>query len=552
MSKQKRQISQDGVSQANPQRKAAEPAQHAKRMPRAGAPENQRPSGQDDDGRRGEVFDAAPQAMVIVSADGTVVHINRSARALIGRHEGGLEGQRWGQVSRCVHAQGGSGCGTNEPCGPCVVRKSVTDTVETGRPVNNAECHFATASDGTASNLDLLITTTLLGSGRQRVLLTLADVTDIKKAQAQSLGVLQKAQERFRMLVEHVKDALFMQIDGKFAYLNPAAVRLFGAESAEQLIGQPILDRVRPDVREKVREHIRLLNEEQQAVPTIEETYLRLDGTIVPVEVSAAPIEFAGRRGAAVFARDITERKAAEAALRESEQKYRELFDHVPSGIFKSTLDGQIHYVNPAYAAIFGYDSPEELTTIVNRECVCAVLYMNPDERPRFVDAALASGQWERFENRYRRKDGSEMIGTLIVSVQRSASGQTYVTGFVDDITQRKAAQAALQESERKYRLLAESTADVLWVVDMETLCFRYVSPSCQRLVGWTPGELIGQSIEKVFTEQSLALTQRVIPERIAAFRAGGGERLYRRDDSARARRHGCLGRDRNADSDER
>jgi PAS domain S-box-containing protein len=132
-----------------------------------------------------------------------------------------------------------------------------------------------------------------------------------------------QSEEQFRLLVESAPDAIFVQIGGCFAYVNPAATRLLGAQSAEQLLGRPILERISPDHREIFRERWRLLTEERQKVPPMVQKYLKLDGTIVHVEASAVPFSYNAEIGALAYLRDITERMQVEDKLTESRENLR-------------------------------------------------------------------------------------------------------------------------------------------------------------------------------------------------------------------------------------
>ena len=132
-----------------------------------------------------------------------------------------------------------------------------------------------------------------------------------------------QSEEQFRLLVESAPDAIFVQIGGCFAYVNPATVRLLGAQSVEQLLGQPILERISPDYREIFRERRRLLTEERQKVPPMVQKYLKLDGTVVHVEASAVPFSYNNEIGALAYLRDITERMQVEDKLTESRENLR-------------------------------------------------------------------------------------------------------------------------------------------------------------------------------------------------------------------------------------
>jgi PAS domain S-box-containing protein len=162
---------------------------------------------------------------------------------------------------------------------------------------------------------------------------SIRDITERKKAEAG----LRESEERYRKLVEQSPDAIIVHTNGRVAYANLACTRLLGAQSPKELAGQPILNFVHPDFRHIVLERIRVMTEKTEPVEILEEKFLRLDGTVVDVEVAAIPIIFENESSVQVTFREITSRKRAEDALRQANRKLNLL-----TGITRHDIDNQI------------------------------------------------------------------------------------------------------------------------------------------------------------------------------------------------------------------
>jgi len=147
--------------------------------------------------------------------------------------------------------------------------------------------------------------------GRPAIQTVVRDITERRRAERE----LREAEDRYRRLVELSPEPIFVHADFKYVYVNPAFVSLMGASHAEELLGRSVLDHVHPDFRDAVRERVRLQVDEDKTPPVTEQIYVRRDGTLIEMEVSAAPFMFEGKRAVQVFARDITERKRYEARI---------------------------------------------------------------------------------------------------------------------------------------------------------------------------------------------------------------------------------------------
>ncbi|MDD5065627.1 MAG: PAS domain S-box protein [bacterium] len=140
------------------------------------------------------------------------------------------------------------------------------------------------------------------------------DITDMKKAE----DTLRESEERYRRLVELAPDAIVVHSQGKVVFINMVGVRLFGFKNAEECVGQPIYKFVHQESHDLVQERVRQMLEEKQAVPLVEEKFIRKDGSLIDVEVAAGPLVYQGKPSIQVVFRDITERKNME-----EERKHR-------------------------------------------------------------------------------------------------------------------------------------------------------------------------------------------------------------------------------------
>src|SRR5450756_2382224 len=153
------------------------------------------------------------------------------------------------------------------------------------------------------------------------------DITERKQAEQE----LRESEARFRTLAESSPLAIFVNREDKVVLANPAAAKLFGTSSPDQLIGRLALDLFDPDSRSLVRERIRVDSEE---VPLVEVRIVRLDGTPVDVEATASPFLDQGVKAIQVLLRDITERRKAEEALASSERFSQRVLDTSPNLIY--------------------------------------------------------------------------------------------------------------------------------------------------------------------------------------------------------------------------
>jgi len=209
---------------------------------------------------------------------------------------------------------------------------------------------------------------------------------------------------------------------------------------------------------------------------------------------------------------EITERKKAEEALRESEECYRTLYESSRDGIATANLQGTITECNQAYAKMLGR-SREELKKIRYQDITPSKWHSFNEKTFQEV---MERGYSDVFEKEYIRKDGTVFPVSLHTWRINDADGNPIGVGsIVRDITERKRAEEALQESERRYCLLANNVTDVIWNMDMN-LRYTYISPSVTRMKGWSVAEAMALSLEESLTPASFELAQKILAEELA------------------------------------
>jgi PAS domain S-box-containing protein len=184
----------------------------------------------------------------------------------------------------------------------------------------------------------------------------LVDVTSRRRAEEQ----LVESEERYRHMIDHSPDAILVHADGRFVFANQAAAKLLAAEVPAELVGLPIETIVHPDYRAVVGDRA-ALEQLGQVAPLLEETFIRLDGREILVEVAGIPVRYEGQAAGQIVVRDISGRKEAEEQLRSAEERYRALVEHIPAVVYVESPEGdpERFYISPQVETVFGYPAEE-------------------------------------------------------------------------------------------------------------------------------------------------------------------------------------------------
>lgn len=394
--------------------------------------------------------------------------------------------------------------------------------------------------DGTL--IDVALTSSVIefvGTNDQLILAT--DVTGYKQTEA----ALHKSEATNRALLETIPDLMIrMRGDGTYLDFKPAK-NFRTIWPIAEMVGQNIWDVMPPDIAQKRMHFVK------QALQTGEmqsyEFQLSWDDSISYEEVR---IVVSGVDEVLVIVRDITSRKQAEAALQQSEARFRSLTACSPVGIYLTDIEGNCTYTNPTCRTICGLTLEETLGSGWSK-------VVHPDDRTWLLEqwaTAIATGEAFFAEYRFQVQDTIRWVNIHTSPVHSDQGELMGYVGTIEDVSDRKAAQEALQqsknelkakvqertlalsdtvdqlwheiaereriqvalrESEERCRSLIETTSDWVWEVD-ENAVYTYVSPQVRDILGYQPEAVLGQTFFKLMPE---AEAERISELLLARFR---------------------------------
>ena len=268
---------------------------------------------------------------------------------------------------------------------------------------------------------------------------------------------------------------------GETIWVNSAAREILGGRSIHEW--EAFRDGTNEHYPQHRLPHVRALLGERVIVRDLE--YRRL-GRSISVEVSATPIR--SPQGKITHAlccyRDITEQRASERELHESREAFRVLFENAPLGIYRMTSAGEIVLANPALLQMLGY---QRLEDVPNRD----ELHVEYDRET--FRRMLVRGAVRALETLWRRSDGTTVHVSENAKALFDAKGAVACyEGMVEDITDRKATEAALRATQERYRHIIENASEIIYRADYRGT-FTFANPAAERITGFSSAELLGK-----------------------------------------------------------
>ncbi len=326
--------------------------------------------------------------------------------------------------------------------------------------------------------------------GDRDVLLSiLLDITERKQAE-----------EKYQSILADIEEFYYeTDLRGNLTFFNDAACNIIGY-TREELQWKSNRDYTTPETAERM---YRVFNSvyrtgEKRKISSYE--IIRKDGSrrVLEISITLKRDERGDPDGFRGLGRDVTDRVKAEEALRLSEERYRAIFENSLVGIFQSSPEGRYIRVNPAFARIYGYESPEAAVSSVTD--IGTQIFVDAEDRKRCLAILKKTGILERFETRTRRKDGSIIWTAINSRIVRDAEGRTlFIEGIVENITEQIEAQEKLKRSEALLKSVLEAAPIGIGVVHSRVL--SWVNEGLLSMTGHSLEELSGKSARVLYTD---------------------------------------------------
>jgi PAS domain S-box-containing protein len=348
-------------------------------------------------------------------------------------------------------------------------------------------------------------------SGPARAIGTNLDITERREME----DALSASEDRYRDLVENSEDLVCTHdLQGNLLSVNAPPARILGY-TVEELLKIPMRDLIVPAGRELFEEYLERLRttgqpEKGLLLVTSKSGELRTWEFHNTLRTEGVPRPIV--RG---LARDITEQRQAELALRNSEQRYRILFERNVAGVGIATGEGRVLDCNDAFARILGYENADQVRGRTTSE-----FYFDQNERTPLVEQLRRAGELSGGEMRLRRKDGSPVCVVFNTEVFESDDGSVLMQATLIDITARKNAETALRASEERFRLALKDSPITVFSQDRDLRYTWIYNPRLywrDEILGKSDAEIMGagpserlDEIKRRVLQSGLALREEV------------------------------------------
>ncbi len=410
---------------------------------------------------------------ILVFQDNRFVVVNPALEAMTGRSRDELLALSRTGMDGLLH-----------PEDRAIVWHRLTERLE-GKPVSPSNRIRIVRPDGSMLPAEAFINVTSY-QGRPAIQVHFIDIRERLKTEE----ALRASEEKYRNLAEYANEAIFVAQDGLIRYINPKATDISGY-AREEFLSRSFLEFIHPEDQQMVVErHLQRLAGEVPPSYTYTFRVITRDGTVKWVELNGVRIEWEGKPATLNFLEDITGRRNAEEALRESEGRLRALFDSIEDFVFIKNMDRRYALVNAFFRKRFGVGED----VFLGRRDSEISIFDNLSETQELIaetDTRVLAGESVECELTHRIQ-GTSITFHIIKTPIRDEKGEVAgICGISRDVTERRRIEASLRVSEENFRHIFEHAAEGIFQSTPEGR-YLQVNPALARMCGYeTPEEMV-------------------------------------------------------------
>jgi len=430
-----------------------------------------------------QYLDIVEVILVVLNKKGKITLINRKGNQILGYKEGELLGKNW--FTTCL---------------PSHLRKKMKGGFLKLMAGEREISEFYETPALTKSGAERIIAwhNTVLKDAAGNIIGTLSsgeDITERKKAEDR----LKESEAKYRSLVENSLEGITQSKGDRLFFANRALLNMTGYETAEEFLHVSLLEHTAPESKDLIQGILKKQQNGETVPARLSFKIVRKDGDIRSLEASFAETLVEGETWVQGTFRDVTERKQAEDALQESEERFRLAFENANTGVCLVDLEGNLARVNSKMCEIFGYTKEELERMTVNDIAHPADI----DKNPEFIQKTL-QGEINRatFEKRYIHKKGHVVTCEVSSSLVRNAEGAPlYFISHVHDITDRKRLEENLEKEREDLKLIIDSSPIIVFYKDNEGR-FKRVNKTFAEALKMPEGDFVGKTVFDLYSSQ--------------------------------------------------
>jgi two-component system, cell cycle sensor histidine kinase and response regulator CckA len=464
------------------------------------------------------IMDASPVGIVVFDHEAQVIYANHLAQQIFDKTDERVVPSKCGDFLACPHSNTASqGCGHTDHCPSCPFFRAIGAAVGE-KEANAADLEGEALLIREPLSPDLWVkfkANDIVIDGHKAAVMAIDDITEQKWRSSDCIippqtvdntilhtGVMDEQllvaqdlaedEHYLRTILQTTADGFWVidVLSRKIIEVNQAYCKMSGY-SRDELLQLAIADLEAIETPEDTR--ARIQNIITKGFLTFETYHRRRDGSIFNVEISVHYLNIKGGQ-LICFCRDISERKIMADALRQSEEKYRRIYENALVGIFQSTPEGQFLEVNPSFATMLGYSSPAEFIASISD--IKTQYYAAAEDRQRYQNIMQEKGFIQNFEFKVKSKSGFHV---WVSNSSRALVGQdgniVRYEGVVLDITKRQVAVEELKKERQQLAYIIEGTNVGTWEWNVRT-GETIFNERWAEMIGYTLDELLPVSID--------------------------------------------------------